>query len=167
MNGVADVEPGNIDHKLVGQIARETFDRQRAQTLLEQAAEIFHPIRRPDRFQRHIGVNGLVHRDGVKIEVQNVASNGGMLDFLHHRHAVRFFAVDLELDENIFARGMAQHRAHVASGNLQRLRLLFPAVDDRRHDVARLKFAHGRAAGVFSPLRFEFNLSSHCLPPRC
>ena len=36
---------GNIDRDDVRQIARETFDRERTQALLEQTAQILHPVR--------------------------------------------------------------------------------------------------------------------------
>ena len=56
-----------------------------------------------------------------------------------------FLAGDLELDQNIFARSVTQHGVDIARGNLQRLRFVFRAVNDRRDHPARLQFARRRA----------------------
>ena len=86
--------------------------------MLEQAAERFHAFGNADRLKRHIGLNGLIHRDGMKIDMQNSAAHGGMLNFLDERRAIRFFAGDFKLDENVLAGGVAQHRVDVAGGDL-------------------------------------------------
>ena len=52
-----------------------------------------------------------------------IAADGRVLDFLHESEDDSLFTGNFQLDENIFAGGVAQHRVDVASRNLQRLRL--------------------------------------------
>ena len=61
MNRIADVERGYIDGDFVRQIARQTFDREDAQVLLQQTAEILYASGHSEGFQRHVGLNFLVH----------------------------------------------------------------------------------------------------------
>ena len=119
MNGIADVQGGDVDRNAVRQVARQTLDCQRAQTLLEQAAEVFNAVGRADRFEGDLSLDRLVHGDGMKIEMPNLAAHGRVLHFLHQRGAIRFFAGDLQLNQNVFAGSMAHHRIDVPGGDLQ------------------------------------------------
>ncbi len=98
MNGVANLQGRNIHRDPVRQVTGKTFYRQRAQTLLEQAAKILHAIRHTKRLERDFRMDSIVHRDGMKIDMEHRAAQRRMLDFLHQGGAIRFFTGDLELD---------------------------------------------------------------------
>src|SRR5437762_9624817 len=69
--------------------------------------------------------------------MKNVTTDGRVLHFLHKRRAIRFLTSDFELDQNIFSRGMAHHCVDVAGGDLQRLRLVLAAINDRWNNSLR------------------------------
>ena len=109
-----------------GKIARQTFHRQCAQALLEQSAEILYAIGNTRRLERNVRLDFLVHRDRMKIDVQDVTTDRRVLTSCSMRHARALFAGDLELDENVFAGGVTEHQCHVAPRDLKRLRLVLP-----------------------------------------
>ena len=76
VNRIANVERGNVHRDFIRQIARQTFHRQNAQALLEQSAKILHAIRYTRRLERNIGLDFFVHRNGMEIDVQNIAAHG-------------------------------------------------------------------------------------------
>ena len=84
-----------------------------------------------------------------------------MLNFLHERGATLSVAGDFELDQNVFSGSVAHHRVDVARGDLQRLRFVVAAVDDRRDESARFEFAHRGASHVGARFCFKFNLFCH------
>ena len=53
-----------------------------------------------------------------------------MLHLLHESEAA--LPGDFQFHQDVFARGVTQHRVDVAPGNLQRLRFVFGAVNNRR-----------------------------------
>ena len=128
-----------------------------------KTAEILHAIRRSSRFERDFRLDHLVHRDGVEIDVQNMAADRRMLHFLHERETRRFsaFPGNLQLDENILTGGMTEERAHVAFRNLEQFGFGLRAIDNRRDGATRFDFSHGRSPDRRSPFRCEFNLCSH------
>src|SRR5437764_12832352 len=97
----------------------------------------------------------------MKIDWKDVDSHWRMLNFLDHRNAGALFTGNLEFDENVFAGGVTQHQADVATRDLKRLGLILAAVDDRRNNPTRFEFANGRAASRFPTLRRQFYLFSH------
>jgi len=109
--------------------------------LFEQTTESFHPFRGSDRFERDIGFDHFVHRDRMEIDMENVAADRGMLHFLDEREPARLFTFDLQLDENVLARGMAEHERNVALRNLQSFWFVLPAINDGRDCPLCLDFA--------------------------
>jgi hypothetical protein len=73
----------------------------------------------------------------VKIYVTNVAADRRVLHFLHERGATCSFAGDLQFNQNIFSGSLAHHRVDITRGDLQRLRFIVAAVDDRGNQSAR------------------------------
>ncbi len=143
----------------IRQVFRETFNRERAQVLLEQTAEILHAIGGADRLQRHVRLDLLVHRNRVEIDMQDVAADRGVLHFLDEREAVG--PINLQLHENVLAGGMAQHRGDLASRDLQGFRLGLCPVNDGRDGAFCLEFPHRGAAEGRPALRREFHLFCH------
>ena len=72
MNRIPDVEVGDINGNHVRKIAREALNFERTQILLEQATESFDSGGNAAGFERDIGFNHFVHRNGMKIDVQNI-----------------------------------------------------------------------------------------------
>ena len=163
VNRVANIEMGNVHRDDIGQIARQTFDLERAKILLEQAAESLDALGDASRLERNIGLDHFVHRDGMKIDVQNIAAERRMLHFLHEREATGLLAIDLELNENVFTGGMTEQERNVALRDLQRLGLGLAAVDDRRHSALGLDFADCGPPRAGAPGCREFYLFSHGL----
>src|SRR5205823_5519569 len=102
VNRIANIERGNVDANEVRQIARQTFDRQGTQILLQQAAHIFDAVGGADRFERHVGLDDFILRDGVEIDVQHGPAHGRVLDFLYEREPA--LAPNLEFHQNVFTR---------------------------------------------------------------
>ncbi len=93
--------------------------------------------------------------------MQNFATKRGVLHFLHEGEATSLFALDLELDEDVLARSMAEHERNIAPRDLKRLGLALTAIDDCRHRPLRLDFANRRTAGAGASRCREFYLFSH------
>src|SRR5205085_9337297 len=161
VNRIANVQRGNVHRNVVRQIAWQTFHRQRAQVLFKQAAKIFDAICGAGCFEWDIGLDFLVHRNSMEIDVQYITAHRGMLNFLDHRHARALLAGDLEFYQNVFPRRMTEHHVDVATRDLQRLRLILAAVDNGWNYSASLQLAHRRAAGRLAALRCQFYLLSH------
>ena len=64
-------ERGNVHRDFIRQIARQTFHSRVREALLKQTAKIFHSIGDTHRLQRNICLDYFVHRNGMKIDVQN------------------------------------------------------------------------------------------------
>ena len=161
VNGIANIKMRDIDRDHIGKIARQTFDLERAERLLEQAAKCFHPFRRADRLERHLGLDHFIHRNRVEIDVQNIAANRGMLHFLNEREAAGFLTIDLQLDQDVFPRSMTEDERNVALRHLQRFGLILSAVDDRRDRALRFYFTNRRSAESGAPGCRQFYLCSH------
>ena len=84
-----------------------------------------------------------------------------MLHLLHEREAARFFAIDLQLDENVFTRSVTKHHCDVALRDLQRLGFVLAAVDDRWLSATGLDFADRGTPNFRPPGGGEFYLFSH------
>ena len=103
MNGIANVQLRNVHCDPVGQVAGKTFNCQRTQALLQQSAEGLRANGRAERFQRHLSLNQLIHGDGVKVDVTNLATDRRVLHFLHKRRAALAVAANFELDQDVFS----------------------------------------------------------------
>src|SRR5437764_3861116 len=73
MNRASDVEAGNIHPDHIRQIARQAFDRERTQALLEQAAHVLDPVRDPLWFERNVSLDDFILRNCMKIHVEDGA----------------------------------------------------------------------------------------------
>src|SRR5579864_4329043 len=84
-----------------------------------------------------------------------------MLNLLEQRRPACLLAGDFKLHQNVLARGVTQHRVDVALKDLQRLGLLFAAINDRRNDSARFQFPGSRTPCRVPRFCFQFNLLGH------
>jgi hypothetical protein len=135
VDAVTDVQGRNVDANHIGQVARQTFDGQRTQTLLEQAAHVLDAVGDANRFQRNVGLDHFVLRYSVEIDMENGAAERSVLDFLDECEAA--LPRDLQLHQNILARGVAEQRVDVPPGYLQRLRFVLRAIHDGGHRAGR------------------------------
>ena len=87
--------------------------------MFEQTAKGLHTFCRAGWLERHVGLDHFVHGDGVEIDMQNIAAERRMLHFLHEREPAGLFALNLELDKNVFAGSVTEHQSDVALRDLQ------------------------------------------------
>jgi hypothetical protein len=110
VDGVAEIERAHIDADDFREILRQTFDFERMHSDFEDPARVLHALRLSKRLDRHFRVQRLVRAHRVKINVQDVALQGVMLDFLNEREA----AGDLravrngQIDQHVLAHSMRQ-----------------------------------------------------------
>ena len=161
MDRIADIESGNVHRYEIRQIARQTLDFQRTEILVQQTAKCLDPLGNAGRDERDIGLDHLIHRDSVKIDMQNVATERRVLHLLQQSEAAGLLAVDLELDQNVFARSVTEHERNISLGNLQRLGLGLAAVNDRWDCALRFDFADSRSTSAGAPRCREFYLFRH------
>ena len=112
MNRASDVEAGNIHPDHIRQIARQAFDRERTQALLEQAAHVLDPVRDPLWFERNVSLDDFILRNCMKIHVEDGAPEWRVLHLLDKREPA--FPGDLKLNQNVFAGCVTQQRVDVA-----------------------------------------------------
>jgi len=73
----------------------------------------------------------------VKIDVPNFATYRRVLHFLNKGGAIGFFTGDLKFNQKVFSGSVAHHCIDVPRGELQGLRFVFGAVNDRWDNSAR------------------------------
>src|SRR6266567_4479617 len=103
VDGIADIQLRNIYGNSIWQITRQTLDGERPQALLKQSAKSLNADRRASRLQRNFSLDGFIHGNGMKIDMDNLTTHWRMLYFLYQRGPVRFFARDLEVNQVVFA----------------------------------------------------------------
>ena len=145
-----------------GKIARQTFDLERAKILLEQSAESLDAARRCRSARaghRPRSFRPSRRRENRRAKYRRRAAHAALP--ARARGGRSSFAVDLELDENVFAGSVTEHQRDVALGDLERFSLVLAAVDDRRHRALRFDFADRRSPRAGAPRCREFYLFSH------
>ena len=105
MDGVADIERGDIKADDLGQILGQTLDFDGVHVDFEETAGVLDARSFAKGLDRNLGVQFLVGAHRMKIDVQHIAPDGVALHFLDQRKAVgRGAAVlDLEIDEDVLA----------------------------------------------------------------
>ena len=94
---------------------------------------VFTPVGFADGFDRHHDGDLLVLGDFVKIDMQHLAAQRMMLDFLHQRQALGpGIVLDRQVHQQVFGDGMVDEVFHFLGVDFQVLRLGLAAVNDGR-----------------------------------
>ena len=104
-----------------------------------------------------------VHGNGVQVDVEHLAADGVMLDFLDQRRAGQRArrVLDGNFHQHALARGVGEQPVHLALDELEIARRVFRPVDDRRHEARALDLFDRGAAGLVPGLRVDLQLDSH------
>ena len=107
MEGVANVQTRNVDHNNFRQILGQASNRKQTHALLQQTAKRLDADRLSLRLEDDFCIDFFVHRNRVKVYVDDLAANRMMLDLLNQgESAGSFFSiVDLQLHQNVLADG--------------------------------------------------------------
>ena len=163
MNGVADLECGDIDGEDLGKILRKAADFDGSDVLLEKAAVGFDAIGFADGFDGDAGEDFLGHGDGLEIDMQDGAGDGVVLDFLDEGKLGGFFGtvLDLEFDEDVLTDRVGEEGLEVAAGDFEIGGSGFVTVDDGWNGAAGADAFDGIAAAFGAGTGGELNLLGH------
>jgi hypothetical protein len=157
---VAHGEGGNVDADDFRQILGQTLDFDGVHVDFQKAAEVPDAGCFTERFDRDLGMELLVGTHGMEIDVEHIAPNGVVLDFLDQREAVgRGAAVlDLEVHQDVLAGRMREQRGDLPRIERQADRLVVTAIDDGGDESLLLDFLYRSAACGKAWLRGYFQL---------
>ena len=121
MEGVANVQTRNVDHDNFGQILGQASNRKQTHALLQQTAKGLHADRLSLGLKDDFCIDLFVHRNRVKIYVDDLAAHRMVLDLLNERKPAGglFSIVDLQLHQNVLADGTREEVFDVPSFRLR------------------------------------------------
>ncbi len=156
VNGLANFETGHVNDNLFRQIFRQRADLELEQNVFEHAAAGFYADGFAGRFHRHLDGDFFVLGDFVKINVQHLAVERMMLDFLHQREALGAGVVlDGQIHEHIFRNGMVEQVGKFLGVDLQVLRRGLAAVNGGGHAAGRAEFFDFGALHLRTRISFQ------------
>ena len=83
MEGLSEPQGADIDEDDFGKIFRQALNMKKAKAMLKQSAIILDAVGFSRRLDRNLGVENLIGGHFEKIDMENIAPNGVMLDFLN------------------------------------------------------------------------------------
>ena len=141
----ADHQPRNIHAEFGGDVAGQAFDLDFAGDDFEDAALELDALRFTERVHRHLDAHAHIHGDAQQVHMQEMALHRVHQPVLHDRGLL--VVVDLDLENRVVPRGRPQNRGHLLGVDLERLRVVLAAINDR----GNLSGERGRAAPRFCP----------------
>ena len=137
MNGLANLEVADIHRDQLRQIFGQPAHLDLEQHVLQHAAVGLHALGFADGLDRHQDGDLLVLGHLVEIDVQHLAGQGMVLDFLHQRQALGpGIVLDRQVHQEVLGNGMVNEVFHFLGVDFEVLRLGLPAIDDGRNAAA-------------------------------
>ena len=131
MDGLADLQVGDIGEDGFGQILGKGPDLDLEQDVLKHAAIGLNTLGLADGFDGHHDGDLLVLGNFVKINVQHLARERVMLNFLHQRQPLGTgIILDLQVHQQVLGERMVNEVFHLLGLDLEVLGRGLPTVND-------------------------------------
>jgi hypothetical protein len=163
MKGVAYIQTRDIDHDDFGQILGQASNRKQAHALLQQTAKGLHSDRFSLGLKDHFCIDLFVHRNSVKVYVDDLAADRMVLDLLNEGKSTGGFLsiVDLQLYQDVFAYGACENVFNIPLVDFEIGGDIFAPVDHCGNRAARPHPANCVAPRFIAGTGGEFNLIGH------
>ncbi len=156
MKGLADFQRAHVNQDLLRQILRQAAHLELEQDVFQRAAANLDAGGFAGGFHRNRDGDFFVFGDFVQIQMNHLAGQRMVLDFLHQREALGAGVVfHGQVHQQIFRDGMMQQVGNVIEADFEVLRLGLAAINGRGHAAGGAEFCDFGALHLRTRISFQ------------